>query len=152
MYDETSHYDTRWPHPGPAMVLVAALAGLIGGIVFGLAASAFSGPSSKASASPPTTARAVSTTLPDRFFTVQLVSIENTRPRPDARVAQLRAGGILPLDVLNSSDYNGFTPGFWVIYSGTFTTRAAALAHQRDLVANHPGLGGGVIRGPITRR
>ncbi|HEX9342483.1 MAG TPA: SPOR domain-containing protein [Actinomycetota bacterium] len=151
MYDETSPYDTRWPHPGPAMVLVAALAGLIGGIVLGLAVSAFQGPSSKASASPPTTTPAVSTTLPDRFFTVQLASFNNAGPRPDATVARYRAQHI-DVAVLNSSDYHGFTPGFWVIYSGTLSTRTDARAYQQKLVSDHPGLDGGVVKGPITRR
>jgi hypothetical protein len=152
MYDETSPYDTHWPRPGPVMVLVAALAGLIGGIVLGLAVGAFSGPSSRANASPPTTAPAVSTTLPDRFYIVQIASVQTSLPRPDARVTQLRAQHITA-DVLKSSDFNGLRNGFWVIYSGVFTTRPDAEAHRQELLSAHPQeLRHSFVNGPITRQ
>ncbi len=149
MYDESSPYDTRWPRPGPVMVVVAALAGLLAGSILGMAAGAFSGPSSQAQASTKTTV-AVASTRPRVFFTVQLVSVLNTRPRPDARVAQLRGEG-LTVDVLNSSNYQGFNPGYWVIYSGTFTTRVEAAAHQREIINAHLDVGGGLVKGPITQ-
>jgi hypothetical protein len=44
-----------------------------------------------------------------------------------------------PGGVLYSSDHPPLRPGYWVAFSGTFTTRQEALAHARTLVGRFPG-------------
>lgn len=41
--------------------------------------------------------------------------------------------------VLYSSDHPPLRAGYWVVFSGTFTTRSEALAHARTLVGRFPG-------------
>lgn len=152
MYDEHSPYDTRWPRPGPAMVLVAALVGLIGGIALGLAVSAFYGPSTKANASAPPTSSAVTTTLPDRFYAVIIASIPLDQPRSavEARAKSLAAQGYRDVGVLDPGQYQPLSQ--WAIYSGWFTTFGQAASRRDQLAAQFPGRPHPYVKGPITRR
>src|SRR5215207_6187142 len=84
-------YDTRWPRPGPAMAAVAAVLGLVAGVVLGLSSPA---PEPQAEASPPTEATVgpTTTTLPDDFHTVILGSYDE-RANADRRLRQVRDQG-----------------------------------------------------------
>jgi hypothetical protein len=152
VYDETSPYDIRWPRPGPAMVLVAAFVGLIGGIVLGLAVSAFSGPPTKANASAPPTSAPVSTTLPSRFYAVIIASIPLDQPRSvvEARARSLAAQGYRQVGVLDPNQYQPLSQ--WAIYSGVFSTFDQAAGRRDQLVAQFPGRTRPYVKGPITRR
>jgi hypothetical protein len=44
-----------------------------------------------------------------------------------------------PAGLLFSSDHEGLNPGFWVVYSGIFATRAEAVDHAADLAVDFPG-------------
>ncbi|MCI0687222.1 MAG: hypothetical protein L0Y54_08305, partial [Sporichthyaceae bacterium] len=78
-------YDTRWPRPGPVMVVIAATAGLVAGVLLGLTISAGgsprapSGSGSTPSGNPSAT---TSTTLPDEFWTVILASYQDRDRAP----------------------------------------------------------------------
>jgi hypothetical protein len=41
--------------------------------------------------------------------------------------------------VLDSDDHPGLTPGYYVVFSGTFDTRAEAVAHAREISGRFPG-------------
>lgn len=41
--------------------------------------------------------------------------------------------------VLRSSDHPGLRPGYWVVFSGSFSSRSAAAAHARALAGRFPG-------------
>jgi negative regulator of sigma E activity len=122
-------YDTRWPRPGPAMAAVAAVLGLVAGIVLGLS-SAGSPPRASAAAPTPTTVAPTTTTLPDDFHTVVLGSYNN-RSFADARLRQVRRQGARDAALLDQAEYNLGTR--WAVYSGIFKTRELAEAHQQEL-------------------
>ena len=94
-------YDTRWPRPGPAMAAVAAVLGLVAGIVLGLSSTA-----PQAQASPPveTTVAPTTTTLPEEFHTVILGSYDErdnadgacAGPEPGGGRRPARPGGVRP--------------------------------------------------------
>jgi cell division protein FtsN len=122
-------YDTRWPRPGPAMAAVAALLGLVAGIVLGLS-SPGSQPRASAAAPPETTAAATTTTLPDAFYTVVLGSYNN-RSFADARLRQVRRQGAKDAALLDQEEYDlGIR---WAVYSGIFRSREQAEAHRQEL-------------------
>jgi hypothetical protein len=51
------------------------------------------------------------------------------RAPADDAARQLRAAG-LPAGVLWSSDYPSLRPGYWITYSGRFSSEQAAVAHR----------------------
>ena len=122
-------YDTRWPRPGPAMAAVAAVLGLVAGVVLGLLS-----PSSepRAEASPPveTTVAPTTTTLPDEFDTVILGSY-NDRANADARLQTVRDQGAKDAALLDQEQYVLGTR--WAVYSGQFGSRDEAEAHRQEL-------------------
>jgi negative regulator of sigma E activity len=122
-------YDTRWPRPGPAMAAVAAVLGLVAGIVLGLS-SPGSQPRASAAARTETTVAATTTTLPDAFHTVVLGSYNN-RSFADARLRQVRRQGARDAALLDQEEYDLGTR--WAVYSGIFKSREQAEAHRQGL-------------------
>jgi cell division septation protein DedD len=121
-------YDTRWPRPGPAMAAACAAVGLLVGVALGL--SSGGSPAAEARASAETTRRPT-TTLPDRFYTVILASL-NQRTGATAAVADLKAKGVRDAGVLTRTDYPTLGTQF-AVYSGQFDSSGPAEAHQREL-------------------
>jgi hypothetical protein len=122
-------YDTRWPRPGPAMAAVAAMLGLVAGVVLGLS-SPGSAPPARAAAPVETTVAPSTTTLPDEFHTVVLGSYNN-RANADARLQQVRAMGVKDAGILDRTQYDLRTA--YAVYSGQFDTQEQALAHREQL-------------------
>jgi hypothetical protein len=122
-------YDTRWPRPGPAMAAVAAVLGLVAGIVLGLSSPGAS-PRAAAAAPPETTVAPTTTTLPHDFHTVVLGSY-NTRSFADDRLRQVRRQGARDAALLDQEEYDLGTR--WAVYSGIFRTQEQAEAHRQEL-------------------
>jgi hypothetical protein len=122
-------YDTRWPRPGPAMAAVAAVLGLVAGIVLGLSSP---GSQSRALAGTPveTTVAPTTTTLPESFHTVILGSFDE-RSYAQARLSQVRNQGVEDAGLLDQKAYQLGTR--WAVYSGVFETEAKAEAHREEL-------------------
>jgi SPOR domain len=143
----------RWPRPGPLMVVVFALIGLIGGIAAGLLAPAGAQRGSPSVANdevtvPPTRAPA----LPDDFYTVILASIgsEQDRSVANQRAAAYRDAGVADAGVLDSSSYSSLTKDYWVVYSGVFSSEQDALDHRDEIRQAHPDLGNCYVK-QVTR-
>lgn len=130
-------YDTRWPRPGPAMAAVAAVLGLVAGVVLGLS-SPGSPPPARAAAPVETTVAPTTTTLPDEFYTVVLGSFDD-HGRADRRLRLVRRQGVRDARLLERGRYNLGTE--WAVYSGLFKTEPEAEAHEQELaqlgVAEH---------------
>jgi hypothetical protein len=123
-------YDTRWPRPGPAMAVVAALVGLVAGAVLGLS-SPGSTPRAAAGAPVETTVGAsTTTTLPNRFHTVILGSYDQPA-NADRRLREVRAQGVRDAGILEASEYRLNTE--YAVYSGVFATQEQAQAHLEEL-------------------
>ena len=75
---------------------------------------------------------------PEPVWTVIVVSLSieagYTDRDADAEAEVLRAAG-QPASVLLSSFYRNLRPGYWVVSSGRFRTRAEAQAHAATLQA-----------------
>jgi hypothetical protein len=128
-------YDTRWPRPGPAMLAVAVLFGLVIGGVFGFTSGTSAGTGNgdggvTGTTTPPTT------TLPASFYTV-VVASGNQRARLESRRTQLRQQGIPELQVIARSQVPELGTEYALI-SGVFTT--AAKARQRESLLRGAGL------------
>jgi hypothetical protein len=67
-----------------------------------------------------------------------IVASDSTESGARAAANRLQSQG-QPGGVLWSSDHPPLNPGYWVAFSGTFTTRGEALSHARSLVGNFPG-------------
>lgn len=66
--------------------------------------------------------------------------LSSTRSESEARsTADAVAATGEESGVLFSSDYPGLNPGYWVVFSGTFTIRSEAAAHARALAGRYPG-------------
>jgi cell division protein FtsN len=123
-------YDTRWPRPGPAMAAVAAVLGLVAGIVLGLSSPT---PEPQAEASPPSeTTMAPTTTLPDDFHTVILGSYDE-RANADSRLREVRGQGAKDAALLDEEEWEINTR--WAVYSGQFGSRDEAEAHRQELTS-----------------
>jgi cell division protein FtsN len=124
-------YDTRWPRPGPAMAAVAAVLGLVAGIVLGLSSAT---PAPRAQASPPseTTVAPTTTTLPDDFHTVILGSYDE-RANADRRLRQVRDQGARDAALLDQEEWEINTR--WAVCSGQFRSREEAEAHRQELTS-----------------
>jgi hypothetical protein len=122
-------YDTRWPRPGPAMAVVAAVLGLVAGAALGLASP---GARPQAEAGPPvaTTAGPTTTTLPDEFHTVILGSYDD-RANAEARLREVRTQGVRDAGILSQTEYRLSTA--YAVYSGQFATQDEARAHLEEL-------------------
>jgi hypothetical protein len=122
-------YDTRWPRPGPAMASVAAVLGLVAGIVLGLS-SPGSPPPAQAAGPVETTVAPTTTTLPAEFHTVILGSYDN-KANAEARLQQVRRQGARDAALLDQQAYVLGTR--WAVYSGVFKSREQAEAHRQEL-------------------
>jgi len=122
-------YDTRWPRPGPAMAAVAAVLGLVAGVVLGLS-SPGSPPQAQAAGPVETTVAPTTTTLPQRFHTVILGSY-NERENADARLRQVHQLGVRDAGILSQTEYALSTA--YAVYSGHFATQEEAMAHLQEL-------------------
>jgi hypothetical protein len=123
-------YDTRWPRPGPAMAVVAAVLGLVAGAILGLS-SPGSAPEAQASAAPAKTVAPTTTTLPDEFHTVILGSFED-RAGADARLRRVKGQGVRDARLLDRDQ--GYDLGVrWAVYSGLYRTREEAEARIQEL-------------------
>jgi cell division protein FtsN len=122
-------YDTRWPRPGPAMAAVAAVLGLVAGIVLGLSSPGTT-PPARAAAPVETTVAPTTTTLPADFHTVVLGSYDN-KAYAEARLRQVRKQGARDAALLDQQEYVLGTR--WAVYSGVFKTRELAEAHRQEL-------------------
>jgi hypothetical protein len=67
-----------------------------------------------------------------------IVASDRTESGAQSAASRLQSQG-QPGGVLWSSDHPPLNPGYWVAFSGTFTTRSEALSHARALVGNWPG-------------
>jgi hypothetical protein len=67
-----------------------------------------------------------------------IVASDSTESGARTAANRLQSQG-QPGGVLWSSDHPPLNPGYWVAFSGTFTTRTEALSHARALVSNFPG-------------
>jgi SPOR domain len=66
--------------------------------------------------------------------------VSSVRNEADARAsASTLASQGQPSGVLWSTDHPPLNPGYWVVFSGTFSTKSEALAQARTLVAQWPG-------------
>ena len=122
-------YDTRWPRPGPAMAAVAAVLGLVAGMVLGLSSPARE---PQAEASPPSeaTVAPTTTTLPDDFHTVILGSYDE-RANAESRLREVRGQGATDAALLDQEEWEINTR--WAVYSGRFGSRDEAEAHLQEL-------------------
>jgi SPOR domain len=122
-------YDTRWPRPGPAMAAVAALLGMVAGVILGIS-SPGTAPQAQASV-PPDTTVAPTTTLPDEFHTVVLGSF-GERADADRRLRLVKRQGVRDARLLDRDQ--GYALGVrWAVYSGLFKTEHEAEAHMEQL-------------------
>lgn len=66
--------------------------------------------------------------------------LSSVRSEGDARAAKARLSGAgEDAGVLFSSDYPPLRPGYWVVYSGSFSSESAAESHARSLSGQFPG-------------
>jgi hypothetical protein len=63
-------------------------------------------------------------------YTVVLASVVSSQGRAaaDAQAARARAAGLPQVGVLESSSYSSLRPGFWVVFSGIYSSEAQARA------------------------
>jgi SPOR domain len=123
-------YDTRWPRPGPAMAAVAALLGMVAGVLLGIS-SPGTAPQAQASAPPDTTVAPTTTTLPDEFHTVVLGSFDE-RDGADERLRLVRRQGVRDARLLDRDQ--GYNLGVrWAVYSGLYESREEAEARIQEL-------------------
>lgn len=142
--------ESRWPRPGPGMVAVFAVVGLIVGILAGLYNLGGSrrdpglGVSERRSEAPTTQADE----LPGKFYTVVLASIARSRERSEveARAEAFRGEGVEDVGVLDPARYSSLADGFWAVYSGVFDTRREAAGHRDELRARFPDLANAYLK------
>jgi SPOR domain len=130
-------YDTRWPRPGPAMLAVAVLFGLVIGGVFGFTSGTSAGTGSGNGSVAGTTGPTV-TTMPASFYTV-VVASGNQRASLESKRTELRQQGIPELRVISRSQVPELRTEYALI-SGVFTTPAKA--RQRESLLRGAGLPG----------
>lgn len=112
------------------MAAVAAVVGLVAGILLGFSAGGPGSPAS-AGASPETSVRRTATTLPAEFHTVILGSFDDLT-NADSSMRQLREQGVRDAAVLKQADYASLNTRY-AVYSGRFGSRGAAEAHEAEL-------------------
>jgi len=129
-------YETRWPRPGPALLAVGTVFGLIVGGILGISFPASS--SDQPEATTTLTAPQTTAPVPANFYTVVLASpssIQDAR----ARVVQLRSQGITHAVVLAKTEYPALGRPY-AVCAGTYPTRGQAGQALQELNAQHPGL------------
>jgi SPOR domain len=123
-------YDTRWPRPGPAMAAVAALVGLVAGVILGFS-SRGPGPTAQAGSISDTTTSPTVTTRLEEFHTVVLGSF-NDPANADGAMRRLREQGVDDAAILQREDYPSLGTEY-AVYSGRYETEAEAEAHKVEL-------------------
>jgi cell division septation protein DedD len=111
------------------MAAVAAVVGLVAGILLGFSSGGPGSPA-HAGAAPETSVRRTATTLPAEFHTVILGSFDDLA-NADSKMRQLREQGV-DAAVLKQADYPSLGTRY-AVYSGRFETRRAAEAHMAEL-------------------
>ena len=67
-----------------------------------------------------------------------IVSSVRNEAAARAAASKLQSSG-QPAGVLFSTDHPPLRAGYWVVFSGVFTTKSEALSHARSLVSTYPG-------------
>jgi hypothetical protein len=124
-------YDTRWPRPGPAMLAVAVLLGLVVGGAFGLS-NRKAGANASAGSQAPGAGGTTSTTEPRSFWTVIMASPTSEEQR-DRNEAAVRAKGVKDVFVASRDRYAPLRTPF-AICSGHFATEAQAAAWAQQML------------------
>src|SRR5262245_19372253 len=133
--------ESRWPHPGPGMVLRFAVVGLIGGILAGLFNPAGSGQDpGKGQGQQHADASTTTQGRPNRFYTVVVASISRSHDRSEAevRAEAYTNQGVEDVSVLDPEDYSSLRPNFWAITSGVFEDQREAAARRDELHDRFP--------------
>jgi SPOR domain len=131
-------YDTRWPRPGPAMLALAVLFGLVIGGIFGLTGEGGTGGGGgnggNGAAASGTTATPT-TSGPSTFYTVVLAS-PRSEGQAQRKLAEMRGKGI---DAFVASR-DEFTPlgTPFAVCSGQFLTEAEQRAHLDEVRSIEP--------------
>jgi hypothetical protein len=112
------------------MAAVAAVVGLVAGVVLGFS-SPGTGPAAQAGTAPVTSTRRTATTLPVEFFTVVLASRDD-REGALAAQAQFRRQGVRDAGILRRTDFPRLGTAY-AVYSGLFATLGEARAHEAEL-------------------
>ena len=112
------------------MAAVAAVVGLVAGILLGFSSGGPGSPA-RAGAAPETSIRRTATTLPAEFHTVILGSFDNLA-NADTKMRQLREQGVDDAAVLKQADYASLGTRY-AVYSGRFPNRRAAEEHEAEL-------------------
>jgi cell division septation protein DedD len=71
-------------------------------------------------------------------WTAQVSSVRNLADAQALRTRLRNAGQ--EAGVLDSDDFTELEPGYYVVFSGTFDSRAEAIAHAASLRSEHPGV------------
>jgi len=130
-------YETRWPRPGPALLVVGVVFGLIVGGILGIS---FPISGSDQPEATTTTLTAPQTTAPllASFYTVVLASPFSSQ-EAQAKVARLQARGVTGARILARTEYPSLGSPY-AICVGTFRTDDQAKQTAGELKAQHPDL------------
>jgi hypothetical protein len=71
-------------------------------------------------------------------WTAQVSSVRNLADARALRTRLRNAGA--DAGVLDSDDFSELEPGYYVVFSGTFDSRAEAISHAASLRSAHPGV------------
>ena len=126
------------------MAAVATVVGLVAGVILGFS-SPGAEPAAQAGTGGATNTRPPARTLPDDFWTVILRS-ERDRAVARDRAARLTGEGVPEVAVLDSDEYPTLQPGYFVVYSGQFTSEQRAKTHLGELTSQWPGLAGSYVK------
>jgi cell division septation protein DedD len=110
--------DARWFRPGPALVILGAIAGLVVGGIVGLATAAGEAPKQPRAATATTAAPPATVSLAGQFYIVQVAS-DRDQPTAERNAGDLRGRGF-QANVLKSDDYAPLRGGYFVVYVGPF--------------------------------
>jgi hypothetical protein len=112
------------------MAAVAAVVGLVAGVLLGFSSGGPGSPA-RAGAAPGTSVRRTVTTLPATFHTVILGSFDQLADA-DSKMRELRDQGVDDAAVLRQDDYPSLRTRY-AVYSGRFQDRSAAEEHEAEL-------------------
>ena len=112
------------------MAAVAAVVGLVAGIVLGFSSSG-PGTAAQAGTVADTSTLATTTTLPAEFHTVILGSFDDLA-NADSAMRRLRDQGVDDAALLKQADYSSLRTRY-AVYSGRFENREAAEEHEAEL-------------------
>ncbi len=141
-------YGTRWPRPGPAMLAVGVVAGLVVGGILGIS---FPASSSDRHAAAPTTSQVTqsSAQLPRSFFTLILAS-PSTSADAQSKLARYQAEGVADAVILSRASYPDLRTQF-AVCAGTYPSRTRADQALQELKAQLPNLTSSPYVRPMRR-